>query len=334
MNDIPAVMTRDLAKSFTVSVRGNGVAAALRSLVRPVRETRHVVQDVSMSVRRGEFVALLGPNGAGKSTLIKMLTGILVPSGGEVLVNGRVPHQDRIRNAYDIGAVFGQRTQLWWDLPAVESLNILRDIYGIPLSEHVKRLGLFSEILGLREFWHTPVRHLSLGQRVRCDLAAALIHDPQIVFLDEPTIGMDLVVKEQVREFLRHQVAARGRTVILTTHDMTEVSQLCERLVLINKGTVAFDGTLTDLRARHSASTTVRVSFAHPVDSLDIDGAVVLERTPLHAVLAPVSGETSRDVIRRLVASTPVADLAVEQADVEELIRHLYQDVPVPVGTP
>ncbi|SDZ35296.1 ABC-2 type transport system ATP-binding protein [Amycolatopsis xylanica] len=246
-----AIDAAGVSKSFEVTVRGSGMRAAVRSLIRPVRETKQVVDDVSLTVRKGEFLALLGPNGAGKSTLIKMLTGVLVPTSGEIRVNGRVPHTDRLANARDIGAVFGQRTQLWWDLPAVESLNILRDIYGIPRAEHADRMALFSELLGLAGFWRTPVRHLSLGQRVRCDLAAALLHDPPVLFLDEPTIGMDLVVKEQVREFLRHQVADRGRTVLLTTHDMTEVAQLCDRLVLINGGKVAYDGTLGALRAAH-----------------------------------------------------------------------------------
>jgi ABC-2 type transport system ATP-binding protein len=229
-----AIVADNVSRTFTVTVRGTGLRDAIRSMLRPVREVREVVRGVSLTVAHGEFVALLGPNGAGKSTFIKMLTGILVPTSGTIRINGRVPHRDRERNAHEIGAVFGQRTQLWWDLPAIESFNILRDIFGVPAADYRRRLAEFDETLTLSEFWHTPVRHLSLGERVRCDLAAALIHDPRTVFLDEPTIGMDVVAKERVREFLRHQVTGRGRTIVLTTHDMAEVAQLCQRLIVIN----------------------------------------------------------------------------------------------------
>lgn len=323
------MLAERVSKTFTVPVRGSGVLGSLRALVRPEHVARTVVDDVSFAVRRGEFVALLGPNGAGKSTLIKMLTGIIVPSSGEVRVGGRVPHADRVANAREIGAVFGQRTQLWWELPAVESLNILRDIYDIPKAAHAARLREFSELLELDRFWHTPVRQLSLGQRVRCDLAAALIHDPPTVFLDEPTIGMDLVVKERVREFLRHQVAERGRTIILTTHDMAEVAHLCDRLVLISAGRLAFDGTLARLRAAHGGGVTVRVWFAYPVEELVVPGAVVVERSPSHAVLVAEPGTDHREVVRALVSAGAVTDLRIEEVAVEDLVRDLYQAQPV-----
>ncbi len=321
-----AVVARGLNKSYTVTIRGTGVRAAVRSLVRPVREVREVIRDVDLTIGEGSFVALLGPNGAGKSTLIKMLTGILVPSSGELLVNGRVPHRDRQRAAYEIGAVFGQRTQLWWDLPAIDSLTILRDVYGVPDGVHERRLAEFDDLLGLSEFWSTPVRHLSLGQRVRCDLAASMIHDPRTIFLDEPTIGMDVVVKEQVRTFLRHQVAERGKTVLLTTHDMTEVAQLCERLVLINHGRVTFDGSLSDLRGAQRSTPTIHVTFGEPVYGLSIAGARILRSSPLHAVVEPEPGE-HRAVIAKLVTDLPVVDLRVEEQSVEELVRDAFKAV-------
>ncbi|MCG3041088.1 ATP-binding cassette domain-containing protein [Streptomyces sp. S1A] len=239
------IVARNLTRTFRTAVRRPGFAGALRSLVDPLRVEKTAVRDVSFSVERGRLLALLGPNGAGKSTTIKMLTGILTPTSGEARVAGVVPYRERERNARNIGAVFGQRTQLWWDLPARESFAVLRDVYGVPQAEHRARLAEFDSLLELSEFWDTRVRHLSLGQRVRCDLAAALLHDPPVVFLDEPTIGMDVVVKEQVRGFLRHQVERRGRTVLLTTHDMTEVARLAERVVLINHGrTGAFAAAL------------------------------------------------------------------------------------------
>jgi ABC-2 type transport system ATP-binding protein len=260
------IEARGLSKVFRTTVRRPGFAGALRSLVSPQRVAKVAVQDVEFSVGKGELLALLGPNGAGKSTTIKMLTGILTPTSGEALVAGVVPHRDRERNAHNIGAVFGQRTQLWWDLPARDSFEILRDIYGVPEGQFRDRIEEFDGLLELSEFWDTRVRHLSLGQRVRCDLAASLLHDPPVVFLDEPTIGMDVVVKEQVRRFLRHQVEERDRTVLLTTHDMTEVERLAERVVLINHGRIVLDGSLQEIRRRFGGTWQVRATLADPAD--------------------------------------------------------------------
>jgi viologen exporter family transport system ATP-binding protein len=245
-----SIEARELVKIFRTTRRKPGLRGALRSLVAPELVAKTAVAGVTFSVRAGELVALLGPNGAGKSTTIKMLTGILTPTSGHASVAGVVPYKDRERNAHNIGAVFGQRSQLWWDLPARESFRILKDIYGVATPEHRARLQELDELLELSSFWDTRVRHLSLGQRVRCDLAAALLHDPPVVFLDEPTIGMDVVVKEQVRALLRHQVEQRGRTVLLTTHDMTEVERLAGRVILINHGQIVMDGTLTEVRSR------------------------------------------------------------------------------------
>jgi ABC-2 type transport system ATP-binding protein len=235
----------------------------LRYLIKPRTEEKAAVAAASLTVRKGELVALLGPNGAGKSTLIKMLTGILEPSSGSLLVAGRVPSADRQRNAMAIGAVFGQRSQLWWDLPAMDSFYILKDIFGISEVDFDRRVAEFDRLLGLSEFWSTRVRHLSLGQRVRCDLAAALLHAPPIVFLDEPTIGMDVIGKENVRVFLRHQVEEHGRTVILTTHDMTEVDRIARRVVLVNHGRTVFDGSVEELRGRFGADTADLEDIMH-----------------------------------------------------------------------
>ncbi len=259
-----SIQVRGLSRTFHTTVRRPGFSGALKSLVKPERVAKEAVCDVTFEVAPGELLALLGPNGAGKSTTIKMLTGILTPTSGEARVAGVVPYRERERNARNIGAVFGQRTQLWWDLPVRESFAILRDIYGVPEREHRVRLGEFDELLALSSFWDTRVRHLSLGQRVRCDLAAALLHDPPVVFLDEPTIGMDVVVKEQVRGFLKHQVEERGRTVLLTTHDMTEVERLAERVVLINHGRLVLDGTLAEIRRRFGSTWQVRATLADP----------------------------------------------------------------------
>ena len=319
-----AIVTRDLTKTFTVARRHVGRFAGLRALVDPVREHRTVVSDLTMSIEKGELVALLGPNGAGKSTSIKMLTGVLTPSSGEVLVDGRVPYRDRIANARNIGAVFGQKTQLWWDLPAKQSFAILRDIFDVPQNVYDRQLAEFDSILELSEFWDTPVRHLSLGQRVRCEMAGAMLHDPAIVFLDEPTIGMDVVVKEQTRTFLRAQVEERGRTIVLTTHDMTEVARLCERVLLINHGRLVFDGTLEDLKADHGGKPVVNVTFSEPVGAPEVPGSRVVSHDGIQAVLAPLGATTPEDIVRGLISRFPVINIAVVEANLEDVMRDVY----------
>ncbi len=273
------IVAEGLTKVFHTTARRPGRFSAVRSLVNPMRLSKTAVDSVSFRIEPGELVAFLGPNGAGKSTTIKMLTGILTPSSGSVEVNGLIPHRDRIANARGVGAVFGQRSQLWWDLPARDSLNVLADIHGVRPERFRAQIAAFDRILELSAFWDTRARQLSLGQRVRCDLAAALIHDPAVLYLDEPTIGMDVVVKEQVREFLRDQVEQRGRTVVLTTHDMTEVERLAERLILINGGRIVYDGDLDTLRAAHAEALddgadledVMRRAFGVALDSREAD---------------------------------------------------------------
>ncbi|MEU5198924.1 ATP-binding cassette domain-containing protein [Streptomyces scabiei] len=359
------IEARGLSKVFRTTVRRPGLAGALRSLVSPQRVDKVAVRDVEFSVGRGELLALLGPNGAGKSTTIKMLTGILTPTSGEAVVAGVVPHRDRERNAHNIGAVFGQRTQLWWDLPARDSFEILRDIYGVPEAQFRDRIEEFDGLLELSEFWDTRVRHLSLGQRVRCDLAASLLHDPPVVFLDEPTIGMDVVVKEQVRRFLRHQVEQRDRTVLLTTHDMTEVERLAERVVLINHGRIVLDGSLQEIRRRFGGTWQVRATLADPAD-VDIVTAVapvgavgavgaveqggagagapvplpgfagigVLRREGPRVVFGPVGEDAPsvHEALKVIIGRFRVADLALEENDLEDVMRAAYlSDLP-PAG--
>ncbi|MCW6009517.1 ATP-binding cassette domain-containing protein [Micromonospora sp. CPCC 205371] len=320
-----AIIARDLTKTFHTIARRPGFVGGLKSLVAPARIAKTAVDGVSFSVREGELLALLGPNGAGKSTTIKMLTGILVPTSGEVRVAGLEPHRDRERNARTIGAVFGQRTQLWWDLPARDSLAILRDIFDVEAEEYRRRLAEFDDLLGLSEFWDSRIRHLSLGQRVRCDLAAALIHDPKIVFLDEPTIGMDVVVKEQVREFLRHQVEQRGRTVVLTTHDMTEVNRLAERIVLINHGRLFFDGSLTELRRQFGATWQVHVTLADAPADVAVPGLRVLRRDGPRVAFGPGDGATStHEALRLIIERYAITDLAIEENDLEDVMREAY----------
>jgi ABC-2 type transport system ATP-binding protein len=320
-----AISARRVSKSFPVTRPRPGRWGRLRTFLAPIREQKEVVRDINLDVAHGEFVSLLGPNGAGKSTTIKLLTGILTPTAGELWVDGRVPTGDRKRNAQAIGVVFGQRSQLWWDLPALESFRVLRDVYGVPGRDFDRRLREFDRALELSSFWLTPVRHLSLGQRVRCDLAAAMLHDPRVVFLDEPTIGMDVVAKEQVRELLRNQVARRERTVVLTTHDMGEISRLTERVVLLNHGTVAFDGTLNDLRRRYEFTATIRVTLANAGERPAFDGVRVTEWDGHRATMQLGPGESPQGAIRTLLDRYTVTDLSVEEADLDALIAAVYR---------
>jgi ABC-2 type transport system ATP-binding protein len=328
----PIVTATHLTKVFHTTSRRPGRWGALSSLVAPQRASKTAVNDVSFSVGAGELVALLGPNGAGKSTTIKMLTGILQPTAGSVTVAGLDPHRNRERNARNIGAVFGQRTQLWWDLPARESLAILRDIFEIDRAAYERRLAELDELLDLSAFWDSRVRHLSLGQRVRCDLAAALLHDPPIVYLDEPTIGMDVVVKEQVREFLRHQVHERGRTVLLTTHDMTEVARLAERVVLVNHGQLVVDGTLDDIRRRFGGSWQVRVTLADSGADVAVDGLRIVDRDGPVVAFGPGDDGTPtlEDALRRIIERHRITGVVIEEDDLEDVMRQAYLDRELP----
>jgi ABC-2 type transport system ATP-binding protein len=322
-----SIEVRGLSRTFHTTVRRPGFSGALRSLVNPERVEKHAVSDITFDVAPGELLALLGPNGAGKSTTIKMLTGILTPSSGHARVAGVVPYQERERNARNIGAVFGQRTQLWWDLPVRESFAILRDIYEVPKAEHAARLREFDQLLDLSAFWDTRVRHLSLGQRVRCDLAAALLHDPPVVFLDEPTIGMDVVVKEQVREFLRYQVAERGRTVLLTTHDMTEVERLAERVVLVNHGRLVLDGTLDEIRRTFGSTWQVRATLADPHTPVGpLPGITLVRRDGPQVVFGPdgPAAPTVHKALKLVIERYEVTGVAVDEADLEDVMRAAY----------
>jgi ABC-2 type transport system ATP-binding protein len=315
-----------LTKEYRLPVRGPGVTGFLSALVRPRYETKVAVTGVDLSVAEGELLALLGPNGAGKSTTIKMLTGILVPTSGTVTVLDTVPHQDRMRNARQIGAVFGQRTQLWWDLPVRESFTVLREIFGIDKESFRDRLAEFDRLLSLSDFWDARVRQLSLGQRVRCDLAAALLHDPKVLFLDEPTIGMDVVAKEQVREFLQRQVKDRGRTVVLTTHDMAEVDRLAERVALINHGQLVYDGSLAGLKSRFGGQWRLDVTLEAAVPGLSVPGALVRQDGDTKYRITPgaIAPAERVDVIREIVSRYRVLDIASEENDLEDVVWAAY----------
>ena len=283
------------------------------------------VKGIDLRVERGTFYGFLGPNGAGKSTTIKMLTGILVPSGGHIRVAGLDPSRRRVELARRIGVVFGQRTQLWWDLPLRDSFDLLRYVYRVPARRHAENLAGFVDLLDLGPFLDTPVRQLSLGQRMRGDLTAALLHDPEIVYLDEPTIGLDVVSKAHVRDFLTRVNAERGTTVLLTTHDLSDIERLCRRVMIIDHGRLLYDGGLEAVRARLGGERTLVVDLEEPAAPLVVAGATVVRTDGPRQWLRFHRGEISAaELVGRVMATSRVVDLAIEEPDIEEVVRRLY----------
>lgn len=318
------IVVRQLTKSYRISQRSPGLWGAVRGLLRRRTRTIEALRGVSFAVERGELVGYLGPNGAGKSTTVKALAGILVPSGGSVTVGGLVPWQDRVANARRIGVVFGQRTQLWWDLPVVESFELLRDIYAIPRADYARRSDELADLLELRPLLDVPVRQLSLGQRMRCDLAAALLHGPEVLFLDEPTIGLDAVSKLAVREFILRLNRERGVTVLLTTHDMDDVEALCRRVIVIDDGRLFLDGTLGDLRRQVTAERRLIVDLDDDAGVDDEDAEVVSRQARRVTLRFDPRRISAARLITRVTARYAVRDLLVENPPIEEVIARLY----------
>jgi ABC-2 type transport system ATP-binding protein len=296
-----------------------------RGLLRRERVDVRAVDDLTFTVEQGSVVGYIGPNGAGKSTTVKMLTGILVPSAGRISVGGLEPSRQRIQLARRIGAMFGQRVQLWWDLPLIESFELLRHIYRVPADRFRQNLDTYREVLELDPFLHTPVRQLSLGQRVRGELSAVMLHDPEVVFLDEPTIGLDVVAKERVREFLTTVNRERGVTVLLTTHDLADIERLCSRILMIDHGRLIYDGTVDELLERYGTERTLVVDLEAPAPPLQIPGATVVRVDgPRQWLRFRRSELSAAQVTAAVAAQAPLLDLAIEEPDIEDVVRRIY----------
>ncbi len=327
---MPLIEATQLTKVFRRADKDPGLAGSLRHLVQRRFTEQVAVDHVDLAIEAGEAVAYVGPNGAGKSTTIKMLTGILVPTSGQVRVGGLVPHERRIENARQIGVVFGQRTQLWWDLPVRESLGLLRDMYGLGEREYRERLERFDDILGIGEFLPQMARKLSLGQRMRADLAAALLHDPRIVYLDEPTIGLDISVKDRVRAFVKELVDG-GTTVMLTTHDLGDIQDICNRIVIIDGGRTIYDGSLASVTDRYARDRTITFQLHEPLASLAplaaaVPGATVTagEHEREVAVRFDRAALDAGAVLTAVLAVADVRDVAIQEPAIEDVIRKVY----------
>jgi ABC-2 type transport system ATP-binding protein len=325
---MPIIEAKALSKSFRHHRRFSGSFGAVRTLVTREYINRHAVEDVSFSIEEGEAVGYVGPNGAGKSTTIKMLAGILVPTSGEVRVNGRVPHLSRRENAHDIGAVFGQRSQLWWDLPVLDSYELHQHVYAIPPDRYRKNLAFCKEVLQLNEFINSPVRQLSLGQRMRAEMAMALLHEPKVLFLDEPTIGLDVLAKDRIREFLRTINRERKVTIILTTHDLKDIEEICPRLIVISHGKAMYDGSVSGLKAQLGNQRLVKVEFESDPGLIELPNAELVSADGVRRTFRFDREQISAlDVLTSLSGTHPVVDVSLEEVGIEEVIRRLYQNI-------
>ena len=309
MEDYALVM-KDVCKDFKVLNRHEGLKGSIQDLFSRDYKTISAVKEVSLNVKRGEIIGYLGPNCAGKSTTIKMMTGVLEPTSGEILVNGKVPYKNRTENCENIGVVFGQRSQLWWSLPLVESFKLLRDIYMVPKNEYDDMIELYKSLVDIEPIINKPVRQMSLGQRTSSDILAAFLHNPAIVFLDEPTIGLDVSMKDKIRSLIKGLNKEKNTTVILTTHDMGDVDALCKRIVIIDKGTKIYDNDIEHLKSYFGSYRTLHMRLADDTwESMLID-----------------EKETDiMDVIMRKQKETKIKDIRLEEISTEEVIKKIYE---------
>lgn len=323
------IAVKDLYKDFYVNIaKGSGMSGMIQSLFSRERKTVEAVKGLNFEIDEGEIVGFLGPNGAGKSTTIKMMTGILTPTSGEISVCGLVPYKKRQQNAKNIGAVFGQRTQLWWDLPVKESFALLRKMYEVDNNTYQENISYFTELLDMEEFMERPVRQLSLGQRMRCDLAAAFLHNPKIIYLDEPTIGLDITSKKRIRECIKETNHNRKTTIILTTHDMTDIEQLASRVLVINHGQMIFDGKLCNLQKKYRDNKCIVFTLK---DNIENNFCIKIGNQQLEAlnmgdefVVKVPESITVGEVISLVMEHYVIEDLKIEESSVEDIIEEIY----------
>lgn len=331
-DDAYAIKVHQLRKQFSVQKSREGLKGALRDLFKREYTKVEAVKGISFTIPKGEICGYIGENGAGKSTTIKMLTGILVPTSGEIEVGGFVPHKERERFVRRIGVVFGQRSQLWWDIGVVESFQLLRKVYRVSEADYRMRLDELTERLALGDLLNRPVRKLSLGQRMRCELAASLLHNPEILFLDEPTIGLDIVVKTEIREFLKSMNRQHGTTVLLTTHDLQDIEALCSRVIMLDDGKIIYDGALDELKTRwgKGRELSFRLHDPHPLESLErlTEGLGVTwsKENELTAKLwVPFESAPVSVVLSRVVGAVEVSDVSILEPNTDDIVREIYK---------
>lgn len=320
------IALHNICKTFRVARRDAGFSQAVKSLFHKEYTLVHALQDVSFTIPDGEMVGYIGPNGAGKSSTIKVMSGILTPDSGSCVIDGLCPWQDRTAHVSRIGVVFGQRSQLWWDVPVIDSFELLRDVYRVRETDFRRNLDELVAMLSLEQIIRTPTRQLSLGQRMRCEIAASLLHEPRILFLDEPTIGLDAVSKIAVRTFILRLNREKGTTVILTTHDMQDIEALTQRILLIGKGRILLDGRLEDLKRQYTTAKTLTFTYTGKLDALP-PAMTLLEQQEGRAVAAVDTARLSVSAaISALAGQVELTDLNVAGATADELVLHLYEN--------
>lgn len=329
------IKVENLSKEFKSNKKYPGFKGAIKSFFSREYIIKKAVDNISFEIEDGEIVGYIGANGAGKSTTIKMMTGILSPSSGTISINGLIPYEDREKNAKDIGVVFGQRTQLWWDLPLSETFSLLKDIYDVNDKDYKERMEFLNEVLEINEFILSPVRTLSLGQRMRADLAAALLHNPKIIYLDEPTIGLDVVVKEKVRSAIKEINKKYGTTVILTTHDLNDIEELCNRIIIIDNGIKIYDGSLSDIKGSYGYITTieVQVKSLKGNENFDINNEMNISKENLEMKVLENkiiirfnrNFTNQAEIISKIISKFDVLDFSILETSIEEIIKKIYR---------
>lgn len=328
------IKVENLSKEFRMNKKYPGFRGAIKTFFSREYINKLAVDSISFEINDGEIVGYIGANGAGKSTTIKMMTGILTPTSGTVTVNGILPYKDREKNAKNIGVVFGQKTQLWWDLPISETFTLLKDIYGVSDKDFDERMKFLKSLLGLEEFFLNPVRTLSLGQRMRADLAAALIHNPKIIYLDEPTIGLDVVVKENVRKAIKEINEKYGTTIILTTHDLNDIEELCSRIIIIDKGRKIYDGEVQGIKNKYGYLTTVEAQVKGNICINDFSFNEIIRDDDFNlevkenkvAITFNKNKISSAEVISKLMKETKVIDFVVKETSIEDIVKKMYRN--------
>ena len=329
------IRVENLSKEFKINKKYPGFKGAIKSFFSTEYTIKKAVDNISFEINDGEIVGYIGANGAGKSTTIKMMTGILTPTNGKVTVNGLIPYENREENAKNIGVVFGQKTQLWWDLPISETFSLLKDIYDVGDEEFEERMDFLKEVLGLEEFFLSPVRTLSLGQRMRADLAAALIHNPKVIYLDEPTIGLDVVVKEKVRKAIKDINIKYGTTIILTTHDLNDIEELCSRIIIIDKGKKIYDGEIEGVKEKYGYLTKVEIQIKEEIeldkfnefDDIKDEEEFNLEYIDSKLTITFNKNKISpANIIGRIIKSFNVIDFTIIETSIEDIVKKMYRN--------
>ena len=321
---------KDIEKTYRVKKREAGIGNAIKSFVKGNYEEVKALKGISFKINEGEIVGYIGPNGAGKSTTIKIMCGILTPDSGKCIINGLVPYKDRKEYVKDIGVVFGNRSALWWDVPVEDSFELIRSIYKIPDEKYKNQKEMLVEMLNIGEIIKTPTRQLSLGQRMRCEIASALLHNPKILFLDEPTIGLDAVSKLSLRKCIKQINEKTNVTIILTTHDMQDIEALTERIILIGKGKILYDGSLDEIKNKYNKNRKMNIKFKYTEQKIDLPNAKILDQTEESAsIILKRNDESIPDILNKLTSQVEVVDMNIEEMSTDDIIAKLYNELKI-----